>query len=92
MHQFIDVLFFFLTSTAVDILSDIIQNSTLGEQEIERERGVILREMQVKILLLDNVSSIKIWIEMLEFFCDRYIRIILLGFLHYKITKGEIFT
>ncbi|XP_067684904.1 mitochondrial-processing peptidase subunit beta-like [Haliotis asinina] len=31
---------------AVDILSDIIQNSTLGEQEIERERGVILREMQ----------------------------------------------
>ncbi|KAL5014370.1 hypothetical protein ScPMuIL_008640 [Solemya velum] len=32
--------------TAVDILSDIIQNSTLGEQEIERERGVILREMQ----------------------------------------------
>ena len=31
----------------MDILSDIIQNSTLGEQEIERERGVILREMQV---------------------------------------------
>ncbi|XP_041348334.1 mitochondrial-processing peptidase subunit beta-like [Gigantopelta aegis] len=31
---------------AVDILSDIIQNSTLGENEIERERGVILREMQ----------------------------------------------
>jgi len=31
---------------AVEILSDIIQNSTLGEQEIERERGVILREMQ----------------------------------------------
>ncbi|XP_063438321.1 mitochondrial-processing peptidase subunit beta-like [Mytilus galloprovincialis] len=31
---------------AVDILSDILQNSTLGEQEIERERGVILREMQ----------------------------------------------
>jgi len=31
---------------AVDILSDIIQNSLLGEQEIERERGVILREMQ----------------------------------------------
>lgn len=25
---------------------DIVQNSTLGEQEIERERGVILREMQ----------------------------------------------
>jgi len=31
---------------AVDILSDIIQNSTLGESQIERERGVILREMQ----------------------------------------------
>ena len=32
---------------AVDILADIIQHSKLGEQEIERERGVILREMQV---------------------------------------------
>ena len=32
---------------AVDILADIIQNSKLGEPEIERERGVILREMQV---------------------------------------------
>ena len=31
---------------AVEILADINQNSTLGEQEIERERGVILREMQ----------------------------------------------
>jgi len=31
---------------AVDILGDILLNSTLGEQEIERERGVILREMQ----------------------------------------------
>ncbi|CAB3386497.1 Hypothetical predicted protein [Cloeon dipterum] len=31
---------------AVEILADIIQNSKLGEQEIERERGVILREMQ----------------------------------------------
>jgi len=31
---------------AVEILSDIIQNSILREQEIERERGVILREMQ----------------------------------------------
>ncbi|KAG7201205.1 hypothetical protein KM043_003992 [Ampulex compressa] len=31
---------------AIDILSDIIQNSKLGESEIERERGVILREMQ----------------------------------------------
>eukprot|EP00794_Sanderia_malayensis_P006254 gene6254-6973_t len=31
---------------AVDLLSDIIQNSTLGENQIERERGVILRELQ----------------------------------------------
>jgi len=31
---------------AVEILSDIIQNSTLGELEIEREKSVILREMQ----------------------------------------------
>ncbi|XP_033328857.2 ubiquinol-cytochrome c reductase core protein 1 [Megalopta genalis] len=31
---------------AIEILSDIIQNSKLGENEIERERGVILREMQ----------------------------------------------
>lgn len=31
---------------AIEILSDIIQNSKLGEVEIERERGVILREMQ----------------------------------------------
>lgn len=30
----------------VDILSDIIQNSKLCETDIERERGVILREMQ----------------------------------------------
>ncbi|XP_049950910.1 mitochondrial-processing peptidase subunit beta [Schistocerca serialis cubense] len=30
----------------VEILSDIILNSRLGEQEIERERDVILREMQ----------------------------------------------
>lgn len=31
---------------AVEILSDIVLNSTLGAAEIERERGVILREMQ----------------------------------------------
>ncbi|CAL1688354.1 unnamed protein product [Lasius platythorax] len=31
---------------AIEILSDIIKNSKLGENEIERERGVILREMQ----------------------------------------------
>ena len=39
--------FFVFFYAAVEILSDIIQNSTLGENEIERERGVILREMQV---------------------------------------------
>ncbi|CAH0548744.1 unnamed protein product [Brassicogethes aeneus] len=31
---------------AIEILSDIVQNAKLGEGEIERERGVILREMQ----------------------------------------------
>ena len=31
---------------AIEILADIIQNSKLGESEIERERSVILREMQ----------------------------------------------
>ncbi|XP_077982614.1 mitochondrial-processing peptidase subunit beta-like [Glandiceps talaboti] len=31
---------------AVEILADIVQNSTLGEAEINRERGVILREME----------------------------------------------
>lgn len=31
---------------AVDILADILQNSRLDEQSIERERSVILREMQ----------------------------------------------
>lgn len=31
---------------AVEILADIIQNSSLAEPEIERERSVILREMQ----------------------------------------------
>ncbi|RZC41788.1 mitochondrial-processing peptidase subunit beta [Asbolus verrucosus] len=31
---------------AVEILGDIVQNAKLGEAEIERERGVILREMQ----------------------------------------------
>ena len=36
--------------TAVDILADILQNATLGEREIERERSVILREMEVHSL------------------------------------------
>lgn len=40
---------------AVDILSDILQNSKLGEEEIERERGVILREMQEVEMNLQEV-------------------------------------
>ena len=32
---------------AVEILSDILTNSTFGEKEIERERGVILRSVLV---------------------------------------------
>ena len=45
---------------AVDVLSDIIQNSTLGENQIERERGVILREMQVMFLKFNckNVTAL----------------------------------
>lgn len=31
---------------AIEILGDIVQNAKLGDAEIERERGVILREMQ----------------------------------------------
>lgn len=31
---------------ALDILSDILQNSTFDEKLINRERGVILREME----------------------------------------------
>merc|ERR1719310_1119730 len=34
------------TEAAVEVLSDILTNSTFGTQEIERERGVILRELQ----------------------------------------------
>jgi len=33
-------------NNAVDVLADILQNSTFEEQRIERERDVILREMQ----------------------------------------------
>jgi len=42
-------------SNAVEILSDILTNSTFGEQEIERERGVILREMQEVEMNLQEV-------------------------------------
>jgi len=41
--------------TAVEILSDILTNSTFGEQEIERERGYILREMQEVEMNLQEV-------------------------------------
>ncbi|GAB1609670.1 mitochondrial-processing peptidase subunit beta-like [Argonauta hians] len=48
---------------ALDILSDIVQNSTLGEQEIDRERGVILREMQevetnLQEVIFDHLHSV----------------------------------
>jgi len=50
-------------SKSVDILSDILQNSTLGEEEIERERGVILREMQevgtnLQEVVFDHLHSV----------------------------------
>merc|ERR1712029_840822 len=40
---------------AVEILSDILTNSTFGQQEIERERGVILREMREVEMNLQEV-------------------------------------
>ena len=49
--------------SCVDIVSDIIQNSTLEERKIERERSVILREMQevdtqVEEVIFDHLHSI----------------------------------
>lgn len=41
--------------TAVEILSDILLNSTLEESAIEREREVILREQEEVDKLLDEV-------------------------------------
>ncbi|KAG1662364.1 Mitochondrial-processing peptidase subunit beta [Nymphon striatum] len=48
---------------AVEILADIIQHSKLGENEIERERGVILREMQevetnLQEVVFDHLHSV----------------------------------
>ncbi|ENN72490.1 hypothetical protein HUJ04_001113 [Dendroctonus ponderosae] len=48
---------------AVEILSDIVQNAKLGEAEIERERGVILREMQevesnLQEVVFDHLHSV----------------------------------
>merc|ERR1712165_224752 len=40
---------------AVEILADILQNSTFNQAEIERERGVILREMQEVEMNLQEV-------------------------------------
>ncbi|XP_066144778.1 mitochondrial-processing peptidase subunit beta [Euwallacea fornicatus] len=50
-------------SKAVEILADIVQNAKLGESEIERERGVILREMQevesnLQEVVFDHLHSI----------------------------------
>ena len=48
---------------AVDILSDLIQNPKLGGPEIERERSVILREMEevdqhVEEVIFDHLHAI----------------------------------
>lgn len=51
--------------SAIEILSDIVQNSKLDEQEIERERDVILREMEVSLNKCKLLSTI--------FVCDEFI-------------------
>ena len=48
---------------AMEILADIIENSKFGEEEIERERGVILREMQevetnLQEVVFDHLHSV----------------------------------
>ena len=48
---------------AVEILADILQNSSFKEEDIERERGVILREMvdvesQIDEVIFDHLHSI----------------------------------
>lgn len=48
---------------AMEILADIVQCAKLGEAEIERERGVILREMQevesnLQEVVFDHLHSI----------------------------------
>ncbi len=40
---------------AVDILADIIQNSVFDEEEVERERGVILQELAMTIDTPDDI-------------------------------------
>ena len=59
---------------SVDILADIIQNSKFGESEIERERSVILREMQevetnLQEVVFDHLHSIAYQGTPLGMFC-----------------------
>ena len=49
---------------AVDILSDILQNSHLDERAIERERDVILREMQEVLPLRQCAGGMHISISL----------------------------
>lgn len=42
-------------NNALDILADILQNSKFDENRINRERDVILREMEEVILLICGV-------------------------------------
>ena len=49
--------------TSVDIISDILQNSTLDSSAIDRERDVILREQQevdkqMEEVVFDHLHSI----------------------------------
>lgn len=46
---------------ALDILSDIIQNSHLSEEAIERERGTIMREMQEVCALTTQVATHRVY-------------------------------
>jgi Zn-dependent M16 (insulinase) family peptidase len=62
---------------AVEILSDILTNSTFGEQEIERERGVILREMQevemnLQEVVFDHLHAVAYQVAITGFFCKEY--------------------
>lgn len=43
------------TSLAIDILSDILQNPTFEESELERERGVILQEIAQSVDTPDDI-------------------------------------
>ena len=50
-------------ASSIEILSDIVSNNTFGEAEVEREKGVILREMQeneadLKAVTLDHLHSV----------------------------------